>query len=328
MINQYGDISQRTALFAIVEFLSNVDPVIVLGKFGLTKPAPKNKAETITFRRAVPFAAALTPLAEGVTPSGHAISFQDVSVTLKQWGDIVTITDKIQDLSEDPVLKVAMEESAKQAAATIEQVTYGVVKAGTAVSYSNGAARNAVNTVITLAKQRAVTRTLKRNKAKKFTKILGSSVNYATRAIEASYIAITHSDVEPDIRNMAGFIPVASYGQRSPVSEYELGAVEDVRYVVSPDLAPFADAGGALGAMLSTTGANADVYPVLFLGQEAFGLVPLKGMNSMAPTVLNPGTPSKSDPLGQRGYVGWKTWFNAVRLNETWMQRLEVAATA
>jgi N4-gp56 family major capsid protein len=55
--------------------------------------------------------------------------------------------------------------------------------------------------------------------------------------------------------------------------------------------------------------------------------VPLKGQSAMTPTVLNPGTPSKSDPLGQRGYVGWKTWFNAVRLNETWMSRLEVAAS-
>jgi N4-gp56 family major capsid protein len=60
---------------------------------------------------------------------------------------------------------------------------------------------------------------------------------------------------------------------------------------------------------------------------DAYGVVPLKGQSAMTPTVLNPGTPSKSDPLGQRGYVGWKTWFNAVRLNETWMSRLEVAAS-
>jgi N4-gp56 family major capsid protein len=79
--------------------------------------------------------------------------------------------------------------------------------------------------------------------------------------------------------------------------------------------------------VLSTTGTSADVYPVLILGQDAYGVVPLKGQSSMSPTVLNPNTPSKSDPLGQRGYVGWKTWFNAVRLNETWMSRLEVAAT-
>jgi N4-gp56 family major capsid protein len=141
MINQYGDISQRTAQYAIAEFLANVDPVIVLNKFGQNRPAPKNKAETIVFRRAVPFTPATVPLAEGVTPSGHAITFEDVSLLSKQFGDVVLITDKVQDLSEDPVLKVAMEESASRPRATIEQITYGVVKAGTSVFYANGASR-------------------------------------------------------------------------------------------------------------------------------------------------------------------------------------------
>jgi N4-gp56 family major capsid protein len=44
--------------------------------------------------------------------------------------------------------------------------------------------------------------------------------------------------------------------------------------------------------------------------------------------VLNPGKPSKSDPMAQRGYVSWKTWYTAVILNDLWMARLEVAVTA
>ncbi|KKL70933.1 hypothetical protein LCGC14_2099990, partial [marine sediment metagenome] len=36
---------------------------------------------------------------------------------------------------------------------------------------------------------------------------------------------------------------------------------------------------------------------------------------------------SKSDPLGQRGYVGWKTWHAIVILNQVWMARLEVCVT-
>jgi N4-gp56 family major capsid protein len=43
---------------------------------------------------------------------------------------------------------------------------------------------------------------------------------------------------------------------------------------------------------------------------------------------LNPGTPSKSDPLGQVGFVGWKTYFAAKILNENWIARIEVGATA
>lgn len=325
----YGDISQRTAAYAMANMLRHVEPVLVLSKFGQTKPIPKNKAQTVKFRRPIPFTPALTPLAEGVTPTPHKITYEDVTVALKQWGDVVELTDVVQDLSEDPVLMDATTLAGEQAGATVEQVIYGVVKAGTSVYYANGANRAAVNTAPTLNKQRAVVRYLQKMKAKMFTRILAPSVQIGTSAIEAAYIAVTHTDMESDIRNMAGFVPVAKYGTRQPICDQEIGAVESVRYVLSPDLAPFPDAGGTAGSsVVTTSGTAADVYPILYLGMEAYGCTPLKGKEAVTPTVINPGTIDKSDPLGQRGYVGWKTYFAAVRLNETWMCRLEAAATA
>lgn len=324
----YGSISQRTAAWAAANMLAHAEPVLILSKFGQIKSVPKNKAETVIFRRPIPFAPALTPLAEGVTPTPHRIQYEDVPVTMKQWGDLVEITDKVNDLSEDPVLADATKLAGEQAGATLEQVIWGVIKGGTSVFYANGATRNTVNTPISLNKQRAVTRYLARMKAKRITNILSGSVQIGTKPVEAAWIALCHTDLEADIRSMPGFLPVAAYGSRTVVSPYEIGSVENVRYVGSPDLAPFADAGGAAGTtMLSTSGTAADVYPVIYIGEEAYGLVPLKGSESVTPTVINPGDIDKSDPLGQRGYVGWKAWFNAVRLNETWMARLEVAVT-
>jgi N4-gp56 family major capsid protein len=79
--------------------------------------------------------------------------------------------------------------------------------------------------------------------------------------------------------------------------------------------------------MLSTTGTSADVYPVLFLGRDAYGIVALKGMFALTPMVVNP-KPSDSDPLAQRGHVSWKSMQTAVILQDAWMVRLEVAAVA
>lgn len=336
-ISTYGDIGSRTAAYAATEFLKHVMPVLVLSKFGQTKPLPRNKTQTIKFRRAVPYPAATVPLQEGVTPSVSGTSFEDVTVQLLQWGDVHGLTDVIADTHEDPVLREMMGLSGEQAGRTVEQVIYNVVKGGTSVFYANGSARAAVNTTISLNKQRAVTRYLKAQKAKKLTKMLSGSVNVGTSPIEACYVAICHTDLEPDIRNLTGFVPVAEYGTMKPLCPEEVGAVEDVRYIASPDLDPWEDAGGTPGSsVLSNGGSNADVYPVLFFGADAYGLTPLGnskdaggGSNqAVKPTVINPNTPSASDPLGQRGYVGWKTWFNAVRLNETWMCRLEVAASA
>lgn len=326
-LTTYGDINQRTAIWAMVEMLSHAEPVLILSRFGLQKPMPMNKANQAKFRRPVPFPAATTPLVEGVTPAAQKMAYEDVPVQMAQYGATVEITDVINDMAEDPVLADASMLCGEQAGATVEQVIYGAVKAGTNVFYANGTARNAVNTVITLALQRKITKFLKAQKAKPITSILAGSTSYDTHPVEAAYIAVTHTDCESDIRNMAGFIPVAKYGSRSPVCPEEIGSVEGVRYILSPDLASFADAGGAKGAMQSTSGTNADVYPVIFFGKEAYGLVPLKGQSAITPMVVNM-KPSASDPLAQRGYVSWKTYFACARLNESWMCRGEVAVTA
>ncbi len=265
-LTTYGVINQRTAAWAATQMLKHAEPVIVLGKFGMIKEMPRNKADTVKFRRPVPFSAATVPLAEGVTPTSQRMAYEDVQVPLKQYGRPIEITDVVVDLAEDPVLSDASMLAGEQAALTSEMIIYGVIKAGTNVFYTNGTSRSAVNTAITLNKQRAVTRALKAQKAAKLRNILGSSPNFGTKAIEASYIAVAHTDLEADLRGLAGFVPVAEYGQRTPVAPEEIGSVEDVRYVLSPELTAFADGGGTKGSMVSTSGTSADVYPFMYIG--------------------------------------------------------------
>lgn len=327
VLTSFGTISQRTAAYAQRQMLKHAEPVIVLQKLALTQPIPQNTADTMKFRRPVPFAANTVPLAEGITPTAQSVSYVDVAVQLQQYGGLVTISDKVEDLCEDPVLNNQTELLGEQAGSTTEALTYAVVKAGTTVAYANGTARNQVNTAITLNKVRAVVRTLKANKAKMLTSVLGGSPNYSTFPISAAYIAVCHTDCEADIRGLAGFVPVAEYGSRQTISDYEFGSVENVRFITSPDLGSFPDAGGAKGSMVSTSGTNADVYPILVFGSDAFAVCPLKGKYSLTPTVVS-AKPSDSDPLAQRSHVGYKFYFAAVILNQTWMARLEVSVTA
>ena len=332
-INLYTDagLSPRVNVYAERQMLRYAGPVVVLDKFGMTRPMPKNKSQTIKFRRPVVFSAATIPLQEGVTPSTTSFSYEDVTAVLKQYGQVVEITDVIEDTHEDPVLNDATQQAGDNIGRTIEALTYGVLKGGTTLIRANGAARTDINTPIALKHVRNVTRTLNANKAMMITRMLDSSVNYATRAVEAAYVAVGHTDIEADVRNLPSFTPVAEYGQRQTVHEREVGSVESLRFITSPDLAPFEDGGGAKAGsgttMVSTTGTSADVYPILVIGKEAYGTVPLRGQGAVSPTILRPGVKTKSDPLGQRGYVGWKTWFVAKILNESWMARVEVAVT-
>jgi N4-gp56 family major capsid protein len=328
----YGDISQRTAAYAAVKMLEHAEPILVLSKFGQQKPLPKNKADTIAFRRPVPFGPALTPLMEGVTPASQMMGYEDVSVKIEQYGALVQITDKIADLCEDPVINDAATLCGEQAGETLETITWGVLKGGTSVFYADGAtAREEVNAPISIKKLHAAVRYLMAQRTKRITQILSSSVNFDTHPVEAAYVAFGHTDMEHDIRALPGFLPVAAYGSRKPLCPEELGSVESIRFILSPLLSPWEGEGSedfADEGMKSIGGTSADVYPLVIIGQNAFGLVPLKGQNAIEPSVIDPSTKTKDDPLGQRGYVSWKTYFAALRLSETCLARIECAVTA
>lgn len=347
-VTSYGDISPAVAAYSVVRMLKRAMPYLHLEKFGQTYPLPTNSTHTAKFRRYFLSGAggaagtqsagssfyipvATTPLVEGVTPAGSRLANQDYTVTLNQYGDFVTITDVIMDTHTDPVLQQATDILGEQAAVTVETLRFNVLKAGTNVFYANNVANRAsIITAITLADQRRVTTALNRQNAKKITQVVASSADYNTKSVEASYMAVVHPDLETDIRQMSGFKPVADYGPHTSPFEGELGSVEQVRYLASTVIAPWADAGGtAVTNNLRYTTANSacDVYPVLYFGRDAFGIVPLKGKSSMTPMVVNP-KPAPGDPLAQRGSVGWKLWTSTVILQEAFMARLEVGATA
>lgn len=340
----YGDISPAVAAWATVRMLKRALPLLVFEKFGQTYPLPTNSTQTAKFRRYFLSGAtgsagngsgafytplATTPLVEGVTPNGRMLANQDYTVQLAQYGDYVTITDVVNDTHPDNILAEATDLLGENAAETVETLRFNVLKAGTNVFYANQVAGRAnVIAKITLADQRRVTTALNRQNAKKITSVVASTADFNTKSVEAGYVAVVHPDLETDIRDMVGFKPVSDYGPHSTPWEGEIGSVEQVRYISTTVAKPFQDAGAAVGGsgMRSTSGANVDVYPVLYFGRDAFGIVPLKGHSSMTPMVVNP-KPAAGDPLGQRGTVGWKLWTATVILQEAFMVRLEVAAT-
>jgi len=322
----YGDISPRTAAYAVMQMLVRGLPILVLEKFGQTYVVPTKSTKIAKFRRYNALPLATTPLVEGVTPSGSKITVTDYTVTLQQFGDFVPFTDVIEDTHEDPFLQQITEVLGEQAAQTVEKIRFNVLKAGLNVYYANGSARTDVNTPISLSLQRKATRALKRQNGLHITSIVKSTPDFRTEPVESAFIGLVHPDLENDIRNITGFIPVKQYGSATPW-ENEIGAVEDVRYLRSTLYTAFPDAGGTAGSMISTTGSSADVYPVLYLAKNAYGIVPLKGKDSLSIMVVNP-KPAIGDPLAQQGTAGWKTFQNALILNDAWIVRLECSATA
>lgn len=326
-ITTYGDISRKTAGYYAAELLKRGMPYLCLEKFLQSKPLPAHKTTSMTFRRFNSLALATQPLTEGVTPKTKKVTISEVTMTLQQYGDLVEITDVVADTAEDPVLEENKAVLGEQAAKTVETIRWGVLKACTNKFYTTGTARTSVYDKISTAKQRKVTRALKRQNAEMITSYVKSTPNFNTESVAPAYICVCHTDCETDIRGLAGFKDVVDYGSITPY-ENEVGSCESARYLISNLYEPYTDAGGAKAGsgetMISTSGTSSDVYPYIYLGRNCAAISALKGKYAIVPMVINP-TPSKSDPLGQRGSISWKTMQGAVILNDLWMGVLESA---
>jgi N4-gp56 family major capsid protein len=323
----YGDISAGTAAYVVVQLLIRAQPYLVLEKFLDPYVIPNNKTTTAYWRRYEALPEVTVPLSEGVTPVGTNLTTTVYSATLVQWGDYVPLTDVIQDTHVDPVFSEVQDLISEQAARSIEKMRYGILNGGTNVFYAGAptvTSRDAVVTAITLGLVRLANRALQNQNASPITKVLAAGPNYNTTPVESGYVYICHPNLEADIRGLAGFVNVKNYA-RPPISEHELGSVERARFIVTTMAEPFLGAGGSSTSVLNT-GGKADVYPILALAQHCAGAVPLKGASAIVPMVVNP-KPSVSDPLGQRGSVGWKSMQTAVILNQAFMGRCEVAAS-
>lgn len=324
------------------EMLKKADPIKVISSFGDQKPVPTNKTDTVVFRRPLPIDAAANGapvvtasdylLQEGTTPTARTINYQDVQVTLQQYGVLMKLSSKAENLYEDDIPGDMVNLVGEHMGTLEEMIAYGVVRGGTNVVFANGTARSAVNTGVSINRLRQITRIIEAAHGKRVTEKLSPGVNFGTSGVHAAYLVFIHTDLSADVRNIPGFTPVVEYGSQKPVHEREIGAVEEFRFITSPYFRPFLQAGGTVtaGTFLSNggiVGTTADVYPMMVVAQNAWGQVALKGMGSIDPTYLPAKQKTHANPLGQFGYVGATFWKNAVRLNENWIVRLEVAAS-
>ncbi len=334
-LNTYGDISPRTAAFAAKELLRRGQPHAILEKFGYFDPQGTKKTKTRTWRRYEPLAAADAPLVEGQTPQGQKLRKTDVEVTLKQYGDFVELTDAILDTHEDEVLNESLDLCSQQIVETTELIRFAALKAGTNVYYANSvASRLLVNSAPLRGDLRRIYRGFKRYRAMEITEIIKAGMDVSTEPVKKSFVVVGHTDLDADIRLLTGFTPTEKYASQKVLDESEIGSCENFRFCLTDLFAPWLAAATSISSGQTTFLSNGlasagypDVYPLLAFGKYAYAIVPLAGKNVVKPMVKNP-EPTVGDELGQRGFVSWKMWQACAILQDTWMARYEVCATA
>lgn len=327
---EYGSISPETAGYLSKKFLKRALANMPFEPFVSGVTLPGNETKVMRFRRWTgdwDTAVSNMYLTEGVVPLAQQVSMEDVTVTLKQMGGLMKLTDVVNDTHTDPVLNQMFEILGEQGPRLVELDRFYALRATTNKYYANGTARTDVNTVVTTTLLKKATRNLERNLAAKITKIAKTSPDFNTENINPAYIGIGHIDLRGDVEALTGFTFVKDYPANVKPFENEVGSWGNIRFILGTLTVPYANGGGAKGTMISTSGTSADVYPLYIFGQMAWDSVALKGQFAIKPTVVSPNTVNHANPLAQFGFCGWKTMQATIILNDKWNVLLEVAAT-
>lgn len=323
--------------------LKHAVPQECISKTGRQVRFPKNSSDTYVARRFVPYGAtAAAPntffgtttavdrgnvivqahqTQEGVTPPPESIVPMDVSVVMQQYSCLYGFTDKTYDMYEDDIPAAMTEQIGERVTLVNELIVFGALKACTNQFYGgSGTSRATVNGGISLPMLRKIAKSLMAAHGMMVTRVLSASNRYGTDAVAAGFLVYVSTDLEPDIRDLPGFIPAEKYASGTPMPN-ELGKCERFRFITSPEFVSILDGGAAVGAtgLQSNLGTSVDVYQFIVTAEDAFSQVAVRGTESLDPTYLPPGQKSKSDPHGQRGYAG-TTWWKAVMIeNHGWM---------
>ncbi len=306
--NTMAAITAENKSFYEKALLQRLTPELVYARFGQKKSAPRNEGSTVNFRRFNSVAAKTSPLTEGVTPDGSALTVTAVNAAVKQYGDFVRISDMLDLTGIDPVITEMAQVLGESAGLAVDTVVRDVVLGGTSVQYANGrASRKAVvaGDNLTSAEIRKAVRTLRKNHAK---------------PIDGGfYIGIVDPDTAYDLMSDTLWQDVSKYNGGQQIMKGEIGKLCGVRFVETGN------------GKTVTNGADSgaiDLHQTMIVGADAYGVVDIAGTSKPQIIIKSTESGGTADPLNQRSTVGWKALFAAVRLQELAMVRIEHAVTA
>lgn len=294
----------------------------VHARFGQKRRIPEHNGTRVEFRRWDLFdpEAAMTPLAEGVTPEGQSLKQTHVEAEVAQYGAYVEISDILQktnfanDLKEVPALL------GEQLGTVVEWVTRDAMNAGTNVQYAGGkTARDqlAATDKLTVDEIRKGVRTLKKAKARMFN---GSEAGGKPGSRKPHFVCICGPDAVYDLQSDPLWQDVSKYSNAEQIYAGELGRLFGVVFVESTEAKVFEGEGDS----------SADVYSTLMFGADAYGTIDIGGSTGAVRSIVKGlGSAGTADPLDQRATMGAKVMaYTAKILNELWILRIEHGATA
>lgn len=267
-----------------------------------------------------------TPLTEGIPNDGLNLTTSTVAVQLAQYGDWIKISDLAATISLDDVMGEAMDLLAENAGRKLHQIIMNALTGADTTQIVYGGSATAA-TALTNAD------TMSSNAIKRAVRWLRT--NNVPPYADGYYRGILHPYQAFDLMSDSLWVDVAKYnggagaGGGIDLVAGEIGKMHGVRFRESTEV--LVDAAG------TDATPDAATYSSFVYGPNAFGVFDLKSQavnnidnetgRGMKIHSVPIDTPTKDDPLGQFGLIGWKASFAAKVIDPLRIVRIRTGAS-
>lgn len=230
-----GAMSSTMKTYYDTELLENAREKLVFSQLGKKQPLPANHGETVEWRKWNTFGKALTPLTEGVIPTGQKFGQSAINVTVQQYGDYAAITDRLDLHAVDDVILGATEEMGAAGGETADTLVRNELVTGTSVIYADTLDANGDYDETPVARYQLVHDNNRLtpdmvNKAYTFLKKQKAPFFKGNK-----YAAVIHPSVAYDLRSSKDWIEAHKYSEATEIFTGEIGELHGVRFIESTE---------------------------------------------------------------------------------------------
>lgn len=225
------DLSDEMKTFYSKDLIKNAKPNLIHDQAAQKVNIPQGSGKVIEFRKFSKLPKVTAALTDGVTPDGSSLEVTNLTATVEQYGDYVTLSDRLITEAIDPMILNTNQLLADQAGRTGDTITRDVINGGSN-KYLVPSVSSGTETAVLLRKDLVGTCLLR----------VKDIVNAVTRLkrmdapkINGYYLGFIHPDLSGDLQNSEGWQEVHKYAAPEEIFAGELGRIGGVRWMESSE---------------------------------------------------------------------------------------------
>lgn len=269
---------------------------------------------------------------------------KELTGSIAKFGFFDEYTQETMDFDTDEMLAEHINREMLRGAneMTEDALQVDLINSAGIIKYAGSATSNATmveGSLVTYTDLMRLSIDLDNNRTPKKTTVITGTRLVDTRVLPACRVMYIGSELLPTFKAMKdlhlnpAFVSVEKYSAGGTTMNGEVGAVDQFRLVVVPEMMKWAGAGGDASASVTSyeTNQRYDVFPILVVGDESFTTIGFQTDGKSVKFKIfhkAPGeeTADRNDPYGESGFMSIKWYYGFMALRSERLALLKTVA--